>query len=213
MFAVLDEVAEFTAEATVVIVDDDTPPTLFTVAAAVTSAVPLNVGLVYATSPVVDMVLPVVNALALDAVPLNVPVMVPVEKPPLTSLLTIALGVLVEVAESTSDATIVIVDELTPPTLFTVGKSADPPKSFDNFKIPFTLDVASDGAAPPTAAPTSSIVANLPLVGSVTLVMSVVVMVVVKLPAIVKAPANEIAFPPILFTNGAPALPPKSPVS
>ena len=71
VFAKLDDVAEFTAEATVVIVDDETPPTLFTVAAPVTSAVPLNIALVYATSPVVDIVLPVVNPLA---VPLNVPV-------------------------------------------------------------------------------------------------------------------------------------------
>ena len=47
------------------------------------------------------MVLAVVNALALDAVPLNVPVIVPVEKSPLLSLLTIVFGVLTEVAELT----------------------------------------------------------------------------------------------------------------
>ena len=46
VFIVFDDVAEFTDEATVVIVDELTPPTLLTVAAAVTSAVPLNVGLV-----------------------------------------------------------------------------------------------------------------------------------------------------------------------
>jgi hypothetical protein len=46
VLAVLDEVADNTFDATVVIVDELTPPTLFTVAAAVTSAVPLNVGLV-----------------------------------------------------------------------------------------------------------------------------------------------------------------------
>jgi hypothetical protein len=46
MFAVLDAVAESTFDATVVIVEELTPPTLFTVAAAVTSCVPLNVGLV-----------------------------------------------------------------------------------------------------------------------------------------------------------------------
>jgi len=89
------------------------------------------------------MVLPVVNALAFDAVPLKVPVMVPVEKSPFTSLLTIVFGVFDDVAESTLDATVVIVDDNTPPTLFTVGKSAVPPKSLVNFKIPFTLDVAS----------------------------------------------------------------------
>ena len=74
VLAVLDAVAAFTVDATVEIVDELTPPTLLTVAAAVTSCVPLNVGLVYVTSPVVDMVLPVVNAFALDAVPLKVPV-------------------------------------------------------------------------------------------------------------------------------------------
>ena len=78
------------------------------------------------------IVLPVVKALALDAVPLNVPVMVPVEKPPLLSLLTIVFGVLTDVAEFTDDATVVIVDELTPPTLFTVGNAAVPPKSLVN---------------------------------------------------------------------------------
>ena len=36
-----------------------------------------------------------------------------------------------------------IVDELTPPTLFTVGKSAVPPKSFDNFNFPLSVVVAS----------------------------------------------------------------------
>ena len=62
-------------------------------------------------------------------------------------------------------------------------------------------------------------VAIVPLVGRVMFVLSVDVMVVVKLPAVVKlpdvvkAPPKTIAFPPILFTNGDPALPPKSPVS
>jgi len=69
--------------------------------------------------------------------------MVPVEKSPLLSLFTIVFAVLTDVAEFTLDATVVIVDELTPPTLFTVGKSAVPPKSLVNFKIPFTLADAS----------------------------------------------------------------------
>ena len=48
-----------------------------------------------------------------------------------------------------------IVDELTPPTLFTVGKSAVPPKSLVNLILPFTLDVASGvaEAAIPEATP------------------------------------------------------------
>ena len=105
------------------------------------------------------MVLPVVNAFALDAVPLNVPVIVPVEKSPLLSLLTIVLGVLTDVAESTFDATVVIVDELTPPTLFTVGASAEPPKSLANCNLPFTDAVASGVIDPVTCAATNAVVA------------------------------------------------------
>ena len=105
------------------------------------------------------MVLPVVNAVALDAVPLNVPVMVPVEKSPLLSLLTIVLGVLVEVAELTAEATVVIVDDETPPTLFTVGNSAVPPKSLVNLKIPFVVAVASDTDAFVILALTNAVVA------------------------------------------------------
>jgi hypothetical protein len=52
-----------------------------------------------------------------------------------------------------------IVDELTPPTLFTVGKSAVPPKSFVNLILPFTLAVASGVADPPTIDETNSVVA------------------------------------------------------
>ena len=105
------------------------------------------------------MVLPVVSAFALDAVPLKVPVMVPVEKPPLPSRLTIVFGVLSVVAESTLDATEVIVDESTPPTLFTVGNAAVPPKSFVNFKIPFVVAVASDTDAFVILALTKAVVA------------------------------------------------------
>ena len=125
------------------------------------------------------MVLPVDNAFALDAVPLNVPVIVPVEKSPLTSLLTIVFGVLDDVADSTFDATVVIVDDTTPPTLFTVGKSAVPPKSLVNCNLPFVVAFASGVAPPNTEEETSSIVASLPLVGNVTFVLSVVVIVVV----------------------------------
>ena len=59
--------------------------------------------------------------MALDAVPLKVPEMVPVEKPPLISLFTIVLGVLSEVDESTDEATDEIVDEFTPPILLIVA--------------------------------------------------------------------------------------------
>ena len=74
--------------------------------------------------------------------------MVPVEKPPLPSRLTIVFGVFDDVAEITDDATLVIVDELTPPTLFTVGNAAVPPKSFANCNLPFVVASAS-GVDPP----------------------------------------------------------------
>ena len=101
----------------------------------VPSKLPLEV-----TSPVVSMILAVVSPLA---VPLKVPVIVPVEKPPLPSRLTIVFDILSDVAEFTDDATVVIVDDKTPPTLFTVGASAVPPKSFANFMIPLVVEVAS----------------------------------------------------------------------
>ena len=69
------------------------------------------------------------------------------------------LGVLVDVAESTFDATVVIVDELTPPTLFTTGKSAVPPKSFANFNLPFVVASASGVIEPVTCALTKAVVA------------------------------------------------------
>ena len=105
------------------------------------------------------IVLPAVKAFAFDAVPLKVPVMVPVEKSPLLSLFTIVFAVLTDVAEFTFDATVVIVDELTPPTLFTVGASAEPPKSLVNLKIPFVVAVASDTVALVILAFTKAVVA------------------------------------------------------
>ena len=55
----------------------------------------------------------------------------------------------------TLDGKLEMVDELTPPTVFTVGKSAVPPKSFVNLILPFTLTVASGvaDAAIPEATP------------------------------------------------------------
>jgi hypothetical protein len=62
-------------------------------------------------------------------------------------------------------------------------------------------------------------VANVPVVGNVTFVTPVLANVVLKLPAVVKseavvnAPPNVTAFPPIFETNGAAAVPAKSPVN
>jgi len=63
------------------------------------------------------------------------------------------------VLEAINVGNVVIVDEKTPPTLFTVGKSAVPPKSFVNFNNPFNVDVASGAPDPPTNAETNSVVA------------------------------------------------------
>ena len=53
------------------------------------------------------------------------------------------LAVLFAVADNTDDATVVIVDDATPPTLFTVGNAAVPVKSPANFMIPLAIVVAS----------------------------------------------------------------------
>ena len=53
------------------------------------------------------------------------------------------LLVILAVFEAINVGNVVIVVELTPPTLFTVGKSAVPPKSFVSCIIPLELDVAS----------------------------------------------------------------------
>ena len=47
------------------------------------------------------------------------------------------------VLDATKVGKVVIVAELTPPTLFTVGKSAVPPKSLVNFSLPLVVASAS----------------------------------------------------------------------
>ena len=67
--------------------------------------------------------------------------------------------VMLAVLDSINVGNVVIVDEITPPTLFTVGKSAVPPKSFVNFNIPLTVAVAFGAPEPPTNVETNSVVA------------------------------------------------------
>ena len=74
--------------------------------------------------------------------PVKAAVIVPALKLPAPSLLTNVLTVLVDVAALIVVLMVAIVDEITPPTLFTVGKSAVPPKSFANFMIPLSVAVA-----------------------------------------------------------------------
>jgi hypothetical protein len=54
---------------------------------------------------------------------------------------------------------VAMVAELTPPTLFTVGKSAVPPKSLNNFNLPFIVLLASATAAFVTNVATKAVVA------------------------------------------------------
>jgi len=70
------------------------------------------------------------------------------------------LLVILKVLDAINVGNVDIVEELTPPTLFTVGKLAVPPKSFVSFNIPFTLEVASGAPEPPTSAATKAVVAN-----------------------------------------------------
>ena len=104
-------------------------------------------------------VVAVVAVVAVDAFPVRLPVtfpvtfpdkaavIVPAEKLPLASLFTIVLTVLLFVAAAIVVLIVPIVEALTPPTLFTVGKLAVPAKSPANCIIPFAEVDASDGAA------------------------------------------------------------------
>ena len=53
------------------------------------------------------------------------------------------LDVILAVFEAIDVGKVAIVDEITPPTLFTVGKSAVPPKSFVNLSLPLFVASAS----------------------------------------------------------------------
>jgi hypothetical protein len=74
--------------------------------------------------------------------------------------IALVLLVILEVFDAINVGNVAIVEELTPPILFTVGKLAVPPKSFVSFNIPFTLEVASGALEPPTNAATNAVVAN-----------------------------------------------------
>ena len=98
-------------------------------AAVIAVGVPVNAGLVANTNnPVpVAVYVPVPPlVIANGVVKLNVPddiavaVIEPAAKPPLPSRLTIVFIVLDDVAAFTAEATVEIVDELTPPTLLVV---------------------------------------------------------------------------------------------
>ena len=69
-------------------------------------------------------------------------------------------AVILDVFAAMEVGKVAIVAELTPPTLFTVGKSAVPPKSFDNCNFPFTVVVASGVVELVILAATKAVVAT-----------------------------------------------------
>ena len=69
-------------------------------------------------------------------------------------------AVMLDVLDEIKVGKVAIVEELIPPTLFTVGAAAVPPKSFVNCNLPFVLASASGVAEPPTIDVTNAVVAN-----------------------------------------------------
>ena len=74
--------------------------------------------------------------------------------------ISIVFAVMLTVLDATKVGKVVIVAELTPPTLFTVGKSAVPPKSLVNFSLPLVVASASGVIVPPKIVETNSVVAT-----------------------------------------------------
>jgi len=71
------------------------------------------------------------------------------------------LDVILVVLAAIDVGKVAMVDELTPPTLFTVGKSAVPPKSFVNLSLPLFVASASGVTTPLSKTfETNSVVAN-----------------------------------------------------
>ena len=93
------------------------------------------------------------------ALPNKSAVIVPALKFPTISLLTIVLLLLTSVAALAKMVAVLIVEELDPPTLLTVGEVAMPPKSPANCILPLTVGEAS-GVAALVVAFTNSVVAN-----------------------------------------------------
>jgi len=73
--------------------------------------------------------------------------------------ISLVLAVILAVLEEIKVGNVAIVEELTPPTLFTTGASAVPPKSFDNCTFPFTVALASATEALVTNEATNAVVA------------------------------------------------------
>jgi len=73
--------------------------------------------------------------------------------------MSFVFAVILAVFEAIKVGNVEMVEELTPPTLFTTGASAVPPKSFDNCNFPFTVALASATEAFVTNEATNAVVA------------------------------------------------------
>ena len=129
-------------------------------------------------------------------------------KSPLPSLLTIVLGILVEVAEATAAAIFAIVEALTPPILLDEAITLELTKAAVATSVPFATSVGVGAVGLPVSVAETSVlfvkvsvpanVASVPVVGNVTFVEPVLVKVVVKLPAVIKSAVVEILPPKLI---------------
>jgi hypothetical protein len=161
------------------------------------------------------IVFAVANFVLVLALPAKVAVIIPVLKLPFSSLLTIVLGVLVEVAEAIALAILLIVDELTPPILFEELEILETTNAAVATSVPLAASVGVGAVTVPVNEGDEIVgdtivddtivldvnvsvpdkVASVPSVGKVTFVTPVLVKVVLKVPAVVNALAVVI-FPP-----------------
>ena len=81
---------------------------------------------------VLDVAVILPAKVAVEALPIKLAVILPALKFPLPSRFTIVLGVFKFVAALANTSAVWIVEELDPPTVFTVGEAAIPDRSPDN---------------------------------------------------------------------------------
>ena len=98
-------------------------------------------------------------ALVISAVMLEVLDVILVSNPASAFVALVTSAVMLDVLEAINVGKVPMVVELTPPTLFTVGKSAVPPRSLVNCNLPFLIVVASGVASLDIFVATNAVVA------------------------------------------------------
>ena len=164
------------------------------------------------------ILLAVANCVDVLALPANVAVIIFALKLPLPSLLTIVLGVLVEVAEAIALAMVVMVEELTPPILLDELDILETTKAAVATSVPFAASVGVGAVGVPVKEGDDIVgvtivgetivlnvnvsvppkVANVPVIGKVTVVGAVLTNVVLKLPEVAKSLAVVILPPSVI---------------